>query len=280
MILNIIRRLKTEIFYFFNKEYRNFILNKWFYYNILYKIFKKYKDIQIKISDVILHVPNQSQAFRAIEEIFIERVYNKLKNLNCILDLGSFLGESSIYFIKNKNNKVIAVEADPDKFRYLKENVKRYPNIVSYNKAVSSKPGKLVFTKEYLFDLGTSSEFFIGNKKFEVEIITIQELIDRYKPDGIKMDIEGSEFEILEWFLKNKNYFTFRKGYIEFHFCGGNSNVHNKNKIFKNFIELLKDNKYRYNINNNSLTFNQVIEKINKLKNNEKFIFHLYFEKY
>ena len=272
-----ISRLKTEIKYFLDQRYRNFILNKWKYYNILFKLFRKHKDIKIKIDGVELVVPNQSQSFRAIEEVFIEKAYSKLNNLNCVLDLGAFLGESPLYLIKNKNKKVVAVEADPDKFRYLLKNVRRYPNIIPYNKAVSTKKGKLTFTKNYYLDLGANSNQLFDRHKitFEVETITILKLIEKYTPDGIKMDIEGAEFEIIQWFLNNREYFRFKKGYIEFHFEGNKKDNIN---IFEDFIHLLESNQYYYEIEN-KLSFDEIIKKCNSLKNKDRFIFHLFFEK-
>lgn len=276
----ILKRIKKEIRYFLNTKYRNFIIKKWVYYNVLYKIFRKKYDLNLKIGEISLTVPNSPQSFGVIEEVFIEDTYSQLHNLNCILDLGAFLGESSIYLIKNKNKKVIAVEADPDNYKYLIKNVKKFNNIIPYNLAVSITKGRLRFSKNDEFDLGTNSKKLFKKYKitFEIDSIPISELIEKYNPDGIKMDIEGGEFEIMKWFINNPKKFNFNKGYFEIHFEGKNeTNI----TIFKKFIEFLENMGYHYDIyiNKDRLSLTQLLQIYNDLKDKEWLMFHLYFKK-
>lgn len=83
-----------------------------------------------------------------------------------VLDLGADYGSSAYYFWKKGATQVVAVEGDHKNAEKLRINAKKYHFIVPIEKYVDS-----------------SDDFTF--------------LIDRYNPDLVKVDIEGSEVHLL-----------------------------------------------------------------------------------
>ena len=79
-------------------------------------------------------------------EIYNRKLYLGLNNLNCILDLGAYIGESSLYLAYNKNNKIICFEPSIEKFKLLQKNIKNIKNIIGFNYALTNYSKKnLIF---------------------------------------------------------------------------------------------------------------------------------------
>ena len=272
--MNIIQICKNNIFILLN--YPKLFLYKVFYYLILNKIFSKKIDCTLNIKGYKITIPNDITPFIILDEIFVYEEYKKLKKMKCILDLGGFLGESAIYLAHN-NRKVVTLEPDPENFKYLVKNVSSFSNIEYYNAAVVNKKTHQFYYKSNKYDYGGNLYNLYDKKhKIEIKTIEIKELIDKYKPDGIKIDVEGAEFEIIEFFIKNDK-FPFIKGYIEFHFEGKTDKIY----IFKKFIKFLKKKGYIYEIykNHKKESLSKIFYDYYKLKNKEYLIFILYFER-
>ena len=184
-------------------------------------------------------------------EIYNRELYKELKNLDCVLDVGSFIGESSIYLIQNNNKKVVSIEASSDKYKLLKKNIFFYKDkIVGLNKALVNSNEKIIeFYSSGAYDFCSST---ISQKRLkykeEVETIHVKDLISQYDFDGLKMDIEGGEFELLDFYLENKEKFTFKKGIIEFHFS---VDFEKRLKVFEEFFKFLKEESYKIKIFDN-----------------------------
>lgn len=132
-----------------------------------------------------------------------------------IIDAGACCGLDTIYFsnIVGKKGKVISLEPDSTNYRKLKFNVENNNtnnNITLLNKALNyyngfvefsdegSQGGMIVgksidtISKEDLIDLRNS-------KKIKIACLTINDLINSgYKPDIIKIDIEGAEYDLIK----------------------------------------------------------------------------------
>lgn len=213
---------------------------------------KQYKQLKTKFGNIEIKIPYSLIAIVTLKETFLDKCYNALSNLENVLDLGGFLGESAVFFALT-NKKVVVVEPDPDYLPFLKSNISNYSNIVFINKAVvgTTSSSSLKLFKNQIFDYGGSlSQIYSGSQTLEVETISIFEIIKNYGPfDGIKIDIEGSEFEILEFFLQNQSLFSFRKGIIEFHFS--NLDLQKNLDTLKNFLHFLEENNYQFKTFNN-----------------------------
>ncbi len=174
--------------------------------------------------------------------------YYRLNNLNNILDLGGYIGDSAIELTRYKNKKIFMFEPEKEKFKWALRNIelnKLGNKIISHNSAViADETKKMEIKKEGNF-YGASS--FYDDKKVggteTVSCMNIKDVMKLAKFDGFKCDIEGGEFPIIEYFLKNPKEFSFKAGVIEWHFF--NKNERNKKTLLK-FLRLLKDNNYTF----------------------------------
>ena len=159
-----------------------------------------------------------------IEEIFFYESY-KLSNINkygdikndinskklLIVDCGSNIGCSSIYFLNTyKNSFLISIEPDKENFELLSKNVKKN-NTILINNAVSSEE----INYEILNTMDNRAKSIIksDNGKSSLKSLTINKILNDYNrlnfyPFIIKIDIEGHEKELFEknteWFDKFK----------------------------------------------------------------------------
>lgn len=124
-----------------------------------------------------------------------------------IVDAGANIGLASIYFANRfPDTKIIAIEPEENNYRILKQNVAEYVNVVPVCAALWHMDTILE-----VVDIGrgewaymTRSHSGIGEDHFEIRnktrAITVNTLMNEYSIDHIdilKMDIEGSEREVL-----------------------------------------------------------------------------------
>ncbi len=124
-------------------------------------------------------------------------------------DIGANIGKWALENI-SKTNKIISIEASPITFEKLKKNCNN-PNIILLNYAVCDNSGNDItfyhanadtlstLNKTWLDD--TKSRFYKYTKFHEIicKTITIDSLIDIYgKPDLIKIDVEGGEYQCVK----------------------------------------------------------------------------------
>ena len=149
------------------------------------------------------------QSARTLYSIFIRQDYlidNKTKN---ILDLGSNIGISALYFLtRNKNNKILCIEPDPNNAFFLESNLNKFRDRSQiFFCAISSKR-----SKNQNFNVSTDGKYSslidIGSSLFEkisVDVITIDDALCKAKfneniPILLKIDIEGLEKEVINNF--------------------------------------------------------------------------------
>ncbi|TDE28055.1 FkbM family methyltransferase [Flavobacterium ranwuense] len=129
----------------------------------------------------------------------VDSVYELYNRELSIIDIGSAVGDTNLFLIKNlpgKIEKFYCVEGDFEFFKYLKENKKYFPESYLFNVMLSesdnNKIGSLVKTH-----LGTASA--IGEEK--VKAISLDTLLfDKLKGgvDIIKIDVDGLDGRILK----------------------------------------------------------------------------------
>lgn len=118
-------------------------------------------------------------------------------NNKVVIDIGSHIGDSALYFA-GQGAEVYAFEPVKYLFEYslklsdLNSNIKN--NIHIFNKGVSDKPGMLAINS-----MDSTSSYLKENDSYNVEIISLNEILDNLniKPDVLKMDCEGCEFNII-----------------------------------------------------------------------------------
>lgn len=139
-----------------------------------------------------------------LDELIIFSYYNKMRNkYKTTLDLGANIGLHSVLMSKCFRN-VISFEPDEYHAELFTNVVKTNSahNIQLIQMAISTIEGELEFTR---LKGNTTGSHISGSKdcvygdieKFNVKCTTLEKIISDYKPDFIKMDIEGQEKNVL-----------------------------------------------------------------------------------
>jgi FkbM family methyltransferase len=144
-----------------------------------------------------------------------EEIVNSVKlNANeTFVDVGANVGAYTLKIAsdyKSKGIKVIAIEAHPANYKALCKNIdiNKFTNVYPINKAVSDHKGIVTmyerkFLKRIQPEWYTIHETISGHQldkrySIEVESDTLDAILDNYKVDFIKIDIEGAEVEALK----------------------------------------------------------------------------------
>lgn len=177
------------------------ILKLLFIYNFIKKIYKK-------------HIPYLGIIKYDIESILFEIFLNQKKN-PVYVDVGANKGSKIDCAINaNRNVKVIAIEPFYKYFKFLKKKFYNFDQIKLFNLAIHKKAEKIFF---YYNKVKRDSESFSlkKNKNLNLRTIvktaTLDQILNNKKADLIKIDVEGSEYEVI---------------------CGGKEAIKNKSTFF------------------------------------------------
>jgi FkbM family methyltransferase len=133
----------------------------------------------------------------AVTDIYVDM--SKLKEGDVVLDIGCYCGTQTVYFSKlvGESGLVLAFEPDGSSFESLSLNLKNHhcDNTIKCNFGLFSHDGQIGFSN----DGGMGASVSIGsNHSITVKkLSTVCEENNLSKIDFIKMDIEGSEIDVL-----------------------------------------------------------------------------------
>ena len=133
-----------------------------------------------------------------VGSIFGELCYDIDVSGKVVLDIGANIGDSAVFYSLKGATKVIAFEPAKENFSLLLENIRLNnlsEKIIPLNKGISAMDHLI---KLPLNISGTMIDV-IKNQSSEgndVELISIEKVIKEYKPQIIKIDCEGCEYEI------------------------------------------------------------------------------------
>ena len=143
-----------------------------------------------------------------MSEVYKDRTYQKYlplqKEGTIALDVGAHIGIVSLYLSKYFE-QVISIEPSKEHFECLSRNIvsNNATNITMYNKALYIKDGKFPFGGQHnnLTTRSLHTATWQDGKNDEiVDTMTIEQLFEKEKlekVDFMKLDIEGSEVEII-----------------------------------------------------------------------------------
>ena len=165
-----------------------------------------------------------------IIEIFHYGVYESLGvEGRVVVDVGTYVGDSAIYFALKGAKRVIAIEPHPSAFFEMLDNIKlnnMESVIMPVNAGLASKPGKVCVEN---VDVSNTYNIYHrpGDCPNTVPAVTLSDLMDKFGIDPndavLKMDCEGCEFDVI---LNDYEHVRlFRELILEYH-----SNV---NKLLK-----------------------------------------------
>lgn len=173
----------------------------------------------------------QTSDFLTFEEVILEEVYSPiathLRNCQTIIDLGSNIGLTSLYFAaRYPSCRILAVEPNPDSYAMLRANLAALIAAGRCNTlqvaAWRAEEALAIYQEPGRYSVSTVGRLTPGEKVGAgVKGMTLAEIIEHSgfdKVDLLKVDIEGSEIEL---FSGDRNWLQrIRAIAIEFH---GNS---------------------------------------------------------
>lgn len=124
-----------------------------------------------------------------------------------ILDLGANCGAFSVWASHRWPGCTIeAYEPHPENFTYLERNLANYPNVTLHNYAIGN-PGWRILGNG-LFNQGEASLHEIDNNPLPTgQHVEVRSPLELPEADILKMDIEGSEIEVLPALIEAGRYF-------------------------------------------------------------------------
>jgi FkbM family methyltransferase len=210
--------------------------------------YKYFKDFYIKITNETLSYNHHTWGSKIWEQELIEFFYDQIGEDYNIIDIGAQSGSFTLMSKFLPKTNWYSFEPDPLNFKLLKDNVEGndIKNVNIYNKAIGKNIGEsflnICINHRGLNTMGNDLKRFSINDcdKIEIEVDTLDNIFENTRVDLIKIDTEGSEYDIL---LGAKNILKKYKPKIllEYHNqnleqCGYNISILN---------ELLKDLNYK-----------------------------------
>ena len=144
--------------------------------------------------------------YGAIIQVFEEEDYKFLNVQNkSVLDIGSFIGDSPIYFILKGAKKVYAIEPHPDAYKEMIENIKlnnMEDKIIPINMGINYDKDYITISTIIANTQGTLLK--PKGNGIKIPAGKLSDIIDKYNidPQILKMDCEGCEYDII---LKDYN---------------------------------------------------------------------------
>lgn len=149
------------------------------------------------------HIRSDADA-RVVDEIVLHKAYEKprlgfgVRSGEFWLDLGANIGAFSVWAARKRGAHVLAVEPIAENIALLKQNVAlNKANVKVLEGAVGATSGTMTMR----YDVKTparSSSFGSTGVEQSLPMYALADLIAEHNPHGIKMDIEGGEFAVLE----------------------------------------------------------------------------------
>jgi len=198
------------------------------------------KTFFISALNIKIHFPNVYSFFFLFNEIFCKAEYPAENGITTYIDLGAHIGLAILwYHYFNPRVKIYCFEPDPITYEYLKKNLDENGiiNAIVYKKAVSLRRGKAKFYSitDNIQQLDSGLQLN-QNLPYTIRIVEKQKLstiLKRVKKiDLIKMDIEGSEYDVLQDLFSTKSITKVQKIVFESHIFNSKER-HRYNKFVK-----------------------------------------------
>lgn len=212
------------------------------------KLKKRYQSGISKLLKRPICFPDAASFAFMYEEIFINEIYRfeSEKVAPYIIDAGANIGLATIYFKQLfPDAKITCFEPDPAIYKVLKANIQNFDlqQIEVVQKGLSAKNGRAKFISEGA-DAGriTNQE---SNEKIEIDLTTLSGYLNQ-DVDFLKLDIEGSEVEVIE---ECKNYLSRVKNiFIEYH------SFSDSLQQLSTLLKILEEQSFQYHIENPAFT--------------------------
>lgn len=140
-------------------------------------------------------------------DFFVKVLQKNIRYGDLVLDVGANIGYYTMLMSKivGDSGKVYAFEPEPKNFEILQKNIKinNIKNVIIEKFALSDKIGK-----SYLQISKDSGQHRLSDSGLETQTTTIDNYFGNKKIDFIKMDAEGSEYNIFKGMKQRPNMIT------------------------------------------------------------------------
>jgi len=170
--------------------------------------FKKPRSVSITYKNLsFTYLIANLDDYRILEEMYINKQYSfeSEGEIKTIVDIGSNVGTSIIYFLAEYPNALIyGYEPTSYCFDRLRKTVGNYKTVTIEKKAIDTKDGGVATI--YIHPLGHSgsSNFPItGSKSEQIPTTSLDAIVQKHNLSSIdilKVDIEGLEYEVFKTF--------------------------------------------------------------------------------
>jgi FkbM family methyltransferase len=160
---------------------------------------------------VKIKIRTNSTDLMAFTHVWVIGEYSKkgfeINDNDSIIDVGAHIGLFSLFVSQFcKKGKIFSFEPIKENFELLKENIKinEIKNISIFNEAVSDISSKITLYQNE--DEAGHSKFIKTSNSVQVNAISIKEFFDNENIENcnlLKLDCEGSEYEIIESLPEN-----------------------------------------------------------------------------
>ena len=181
------------------------------------------------------------------KELYVIREQSQYKTLDfknkVVMDIGANIGAVSDLAIKSGAKKAYSYEPMPHTFEVLRKNLNGKCEL--YNRAITSTNVESVdfyIHKKY----PSCNSIIEGKNKEKIKVLNIklEDEIERIKPEVLKIDIEGGEYDILNNF-NIPNYLE--QIAVEFHHISKKEYKDQALEIIKKFNDWHVHKKFRFN---------------------------------
>ena len=231
------------------------LFKNWWMYPIVYlKLTKKPTVIFETKEGIKIMIRVNSTDIMALTHVWLIEEYSKydfkIEKTDTVIDVGAHIGLFSLHTSQIcKNGKIYAFEPMIENYDILKSNIQlnNFSNIKAENCAISNSSSKITIYQNN--DESGHSKFIETNNPIEVNSKSLNEIFNDEKIekcDLLKLDCEGSEYEIIDS-LEDKNFEKIEKMIIEYHLADSHPELLNKLKnklkikMYKISIEPLFD---------------------------------------
>jgi FkbM family methyltransferase len=203
-------------------------------------IIPRFKKSTVNICGADMTFPDSASFLFTYDEIFKKRIYDfKSKSQKpYIIDGGANIGLASIFFKKiYPNSEIITFEPDAEISKILKENLDSFGfgDVKVIQKGLWKNEGQISFVSDGA-DGGRIDE---GSDSEKIEVTRLKDYLQNHV-DFLKLDIEGSEVEVME---DCKDYLhNIDNIFLEYH------SFKNKKQDLDKVLKIFSDNNFRYYI--------------------------------
>jgi len=166
-------------------------------------------------------------SFLAKEHTFIETFhYEFYGDLNVedriVVDIGAYIGDTTIYFLLHGAKHVYAVEPNPAALKIAVENIRRLGlegRVTFINAAVGDRIGEVTVNPDAKIEAGADINVLRSEGGVPIKVVTLKWLVTEYGIEDavLKMDCEGCEYESI--LLEDSDVLrVFKEMVVEYHY--------------------------------------------------------------